>query len=63
MTVKGSLQPLKIFTVSMQCKNLKTEADRTVAEHPKKRQADHKLEKEAIAGRVFQGKNVSWDLI
>lgn len=62
VTVKGSIQPIKLFTVDMDINNLEEKPDRFSSMAVREKKAQRDAEKRSILDKIFSGRKNTWDL-
>jgi hypothetical protein len=62
VTVKGSIQPVRLFTVDLDVENMKAKPDRFLGYPIKDKRSIRDEEKKTIKAKLFGGRMTTWDI-
>lgn len=62
VTVKGSVQPIRLFTVDINFENLQEKNDKTTNMNLTEKRNIRNLKKKALLLKIKEGKTSTWDL-
>ncbi len=62
MTVKGSIQPIRLFTIDLDFENMEEKQDRFLSMPIKEKKTIREHEKKILHKQLQQGKKTTWEI-